>query len=110
MKITVYVKDELGEKAKKAGVKMSDAMTEILQKKLKDKNISYAENPDIIILAKCPFCGTVTQTSSIKLVRCKNNKCQRNYRLIPKNYPSRIYKIPKGKEAVKKMLGVGGII
>ena len=110
MKITVYVKDEIGEKAKKAGIKMSDAMTEILKKKLVEKKITFNANPQFIILAKCPFCGTITQTTTLKLVRCGNSKCDRNYRLIPKHYPSRIYKIPKGKEIVKRKLGVGGVI
>lgn len=95
-RIELYIGKELKEAVNKSGLNASKFMREKLVEYFKESGIAISiPEPTIIILARCPSCGCITQTSSIIITRCSN--CGKAFRPYLKTKPSsRIVKIVKG--------------
>lgn len=93
-KVTVWLKKQLYEEAKRAKVNFSEVLREALKSRLGTKLGEVEEDPELVLKVKCPFCSWVQLTSSTKVVRCI--KCERKYRVFPKRKPSAIVDIVKG--------------
>lgn len=57
-----------------------------------------ALNSKFILRVKCPFCGFVQPTTSVKSVRCFH--CERSYLIFPKKSLSRVVEVVKGNKEI----------
>lgn len=95
-RLEIYIGKELKEAVNKYGLNASKFMREKLAEYFKKSGIAVnIPEPNIIILARCPSCGCIMQTSSLRIVRC--HSCGKAFRPYIKTRPSsRIFKIVKG--------------
>jgi len=92
---TVYLKKILYEKAKKHKLVFSRLLKQAIIEELKKKGEEVKEeDPELILKVKCPYCGWIQNTTTVYRVKCI--KCERKYRVFPKNRPSNIVEIVKG--------------
>jgi formylmethanofuran dehydrogenase subunit E len=95
-RIEVYIGKELKEAVIKSGMNVSEFLRAKLKEHFKESGIKVnIPEPALVLLVKCPGCGSTIQTSSLRFVRCNN--CGKPFRPYPKKNPSsRIVKIIKG--------------
>jgi len=103
--LTIYVPRYLKEALiKLKEIKPDFSISQFVAKKLSelvsqhDIQMPVWDEPDLILLVRCPHCGGQFQTTSVKMVRCEY--CGRVFRVYRKRARTRIVKILKGNKAI----------
>ena len=112
-RVEIYIGKDLKKAVIDSGLNLSQFVREKLEEYFKAHGIEIKrEEPELVLLVRCPSCGFKNRTSSIRFVRCK--RCKTLFRVYLKRGRSRIEKILKGdrsllfKKKYNEVYGKGG--
>lgn len=95
----IWISKSLAELVKRHKINLSKFVREKLTEYFQQHNIEIPEDdPELIVLVRCPHCSYVQKTTTIRTVRCFN--CGKRYSVLRRKGFSRIVRIIKGDQFV----------